>query len=279
MKILITGGSGFIGKELTEFLQKKGYEVYVCDIKPSTVGKYLFCDVTNAIRVMEIMEEIKPEIVYHLAANSYPNLAEKNPHWDLDLNVKGTLNIIQACIKYKSRLVFTSTARVYDFPLGNYANSKLTAENYIRHYCQKENLDAIIVRLNNVYGPNQEGTVVPDLIEKLRTNKEELEIKSTGEEEREFIYVEDVVNALYLIGLKGKSGETYDVHGEKIKIYDLALKIAELMGVNPKIKIKGEKTRKNNFDFRDVRELGWFPTKNLENGLKECLRDKDGEKT
>lgn len=277
-KVVITGGSGFIGQQLAKFLLEKGYDVFIADVVPGNGGKYIYTDITNPLMVYEVIQGAK--YVFHLAANAYPERAEQNPMWDLDINVKGTINVINACLKTGARMIFTSTARVYEQPPSNYGISKLTAELYIRHYWKKHGFDGVIVRLNNVFGPTQrQGFVIPDFIAKLKQNPKELQIRGTGFDLREFVYIDDVCEALLILAEKGVAGETYDIDGETpVTIYELALKIGQLMGQEPSIKTEQvlKTWTRPNFENRKasekLKQLGWIPKITLEEGLKRCIK-------
>jgi len=286
MKITITGGSGFIGSELSLFLLKKNHKIIIADIKEPSLQElkdfYTFCDVTDPHQVQDVIKGSK--LVYHLAANPNPSLAEKNPRWDLRTNVMGTMNVIQSCIRNKSRMIFASSAAIKYSPYSCYAISKRTAEKYILHYVKKEGLNASITRFWNVYGPTQKlGFVIPDFIEKLKKNQNAIFIRGTGFDLRDFVYIDDIVKALWLIGRKGEPGVIYEVGtGKQFTIIELAKMIGKIMNnrepkVYPSKEIREWSRREIKEDLGNIYKLGWRPEVSLEEGLKKVIEAKRNE--
>ena len=273
-KILITGGSGFIGTELTKTLLEKGHEVAIADIKESSIEgtSYIFCDILDSYQVEDAVQG--KDLVYHLAANPNPSLADKNPRWDLSVNVNGTLNVAQACRKYKTRMVFSSSAAVIYSPLSCYAISKNTAEKYILHKVSKKGLNASIVRFWNIYGPTQKlGFVIPDFFEKFLEYSEKMVIKGDGSDLRDYVYIDDAIEALQLVAEKGQPGIIYEIGtGRQISTYELALLIQKILGANKPIetsKPRKEDVKKFYQDLEPISKLGWIPKYSLEDGLKK----------
>lgn len=278
MKIVVTGGSGFIGTELVKRLMTN-HDVTVADLRIPRIGvTYKFCDVTDVLQVYDVLKGA--ELVYHLAANPDPSLAMKNPHWDLRINVEGTLNVAEVCRRENIKLVFTSSAAINYSPLSYYAITKKAAEGYILNNV-KRGLYAIIVRLNNIYGPTQsKGFVIPDLIEKLQKNPKEVYIKGTGFELRDFVFIDDVVDALILVAEKGESGKVYEVGtGQQTTIFELARLLGRLMNgfepvVIPEQKITSWEREEYPQYLDDMFNLGWRPKYTLEEGLKRTISER-----
>jgi len=286
MRITITGGSGFIGTEFSKFLLKKGHKIIIADIKEPSLEElksyYTFCDVTDPHQVEDVVKRAK--IVFHLAANPNPSLAEKNPRWDLRINVIGTMNVIQSCLRNKCRMVFTSSAAVKYAPYSCYAISKRTAEKYILHYVQKEGLNASITRFWNVYGPTQKlGFVIPDFIEKLKRNQHAIFIRGTGFDLRDFVYIDDVVRALWLVGRKGEKGVIYEIGtGKQYTILELAKLIGRIMNnrepkVYPSREVREWDRKEIKEDLENIYKLGWKAEVSLEEGLKRVIEAKRNE--
>jgi len=279
MKYTITGGSGFIGMEIVKRLLKQGHEVTIADVREpreEELKKYFkFCDITDPFQVQDVVKG--RDVVIHLAANSDPGLAEKNPRFDLRLNVDGVLNVIDACKCFKVRMVFSSTAAIIYSPLSCYAITKRTAEKYILHNID-QGLNASILRFWNVYGPTQGlGFVVPDLIDKLRKNPDEVHIRGTGLDLRDFVYIDDVVDAIILVAEKGVVGQTYEVgSGEQITIYDLARTIGNMMNgkvpqVIPAKQVKEQSKTILPENLELLHSLGWRAQYNIADGVKKMV--------
>jgi len=273
-KTVVIGGSGFIGTELCKELSGD-CDLVIADVKPpmdefKECWKYV--DVTDSYSVFEVTRGAR--FVYHLAANPSPFLANMNPAWDLRLNVLGTLNVINGCIQHGARMLFASTL----FGGGNYKVSKRTAEQYICGYVSKEKLDAVIVRLANVYGPSQTlGFVIPDFIQKLSQNPEELHIRGTGYDLRDFVFISDVVNALKIVMERGMVGTIYEVGtGRAFTILELAETLTNLVNLHPKIVTEREGSPpkvRNGANILPILKLGWKPKVTPEEGLKKCLKE------
>ena len=279
MKITITGGSGFIGTQLAYYLKKKGHQFLIADVKEPSIdlrNYYHFCDITDPYQVQDVIEG--QDLVFHLAANPNPGRAENNPRWDLRINVEGTMNVLMCCLREKNRMIFTSSAAVKYSPHSCYAISKRTAENYILHYVEKKNLDARIMRFWNVYGPTQSlGYVIPDLMEKLYRDPEKIKIRGTGFDLRDFVYIDDIIRALWLVGRKGEPGVIYEVGtGNQYTIIELAKMIGKIMNnrepkVYPSKEIRKWDRREIKEDLENIYKLGWKSTVSLEEGLKRVI--------
>lgn len=218
MKALVTGGAGFIGSHVVDALLDNGLEVHVLDnlvtgntqnINPHTV----FCQMDIREKDLEsYLGEIVPDIVYHLAAQVSVPKSFDDPVYDADVNIMGTINLLEACANVGvKRVVFSSSAAVYGLPkvlpisekhelcpISYYGISKAIAEQYLHFYWRQFGLEYMILRYANVYGPRQdvngEGGVVSIFIDRAKKNKP-LRIFGKGDQTRDFIYVKDVVAA------------------------------------------------------------------------------------
>jgi len=278
--ILVTGGSGFIGTELVKYLKRFYPRIKVADLRePKVEVDYIYCDITDPYQVEDAIQG--STVVFHLAANPNPGLAEKNPRWDFRINVEGTMNVIDSCIRQRARMIFTSTAAIKYSPLSCYAISKRTAEQYILHAVKKHDLNASIVRLWNVYGPTQPlGLVIPDFIKKLQENPNRIKIRGTGFDLRDFIYIKDVVRALEVVMKGGEQGQIYEIGtGQQYTIKELAETIGRVLNnkvpiVVPSRKVKVWNRNEIEQNLEPIRSLGWKPKYSLEEGLRECIRRK-----
>ncbi|MCF6409173.1 NAD-dependent epimerase/dehydratase family protein [Pseudalkalibacillus salsuginis] len=218
MKVLITGGCGFIGSHIAELLAAQGYEVVVIDNLSS--GNYRsdiypihYYEIDFTSMEMEgIFEKERPEFVIHLAAQVDIKTSMENPVFDAEINILGTIRLLQMCrIHEVKRFIFASTSAVYGDlggqsadeasslnPISFYGISKLASEKYIQQFNQQFGLPFTIFRYSNVYGPRQrsdnEGGVVPIFI-KLLTEGRIPVIYGDGKQTRDFIHVEDVARA------------------------------------------------------------------------------------
>lgn len=216
MKILVTGGAGFIGSATARLLAKQNHQVLIVDdfstgkldniqgvratIKP--------CDITDVKLLYAIFDEFKPEVVIHLAAQSAITTSMTDPIRDARTNIIGTINVVDLCLVHAVRkLVFASTSAVYDEktptfgyketspcnPASPYGISKLAAEQYVRFFFQNH----VILRYGNVYGPRQvpigENQVVARALKHF-TRGDDFHVVGHGRQKRDFVFVDDVAH-------------------------------------------------------------------------------------
>jgi len=282
MRVIVTGGSGFIGSHLRKRLVKNGFEVFNIDVNRSNP-----IDIRNSKRLKQTFEEFKPEVVVHLAAIASVPLCEQYPRKAHETNVIGSLNVFKLCSEYGVRCIFSSSAAVYgepeiiptpedvhEKPINHYGFTKLFGENLCR-FILKDNY--VILRIFNCYGPNcKRSYVIPDTIRKLALKGSLIKMLGTGDESRDFVYVDDVVNAILMAMEKDIVG-TFNVGtGVHIKIRELTEKIARIMNRNVTF-IFDTKRRKGDFSIscadisKITREFGWYPKTSLDEGLKKTV--------
>ena len=287
MKILITGGAGFIGKYLANQLCSE-HEITIIDnfyrknnIKLNKKVKIIEQDITKDFEKLISQNEV----IYHLAAISQVMTSIEDPELTYRVNIEATKNIIVACTKHKKKLIFASSREVYGTqtnlpvkltaelnPENPYAASKLAGEALIKSYGKSYELDYNIVRMSNVYGAGDMDRVIPKFIEMFRKNKD---IELYGSEKIiDFVYIDDVVNALSK--LKDKSGLTINLgSGVKTTLLELANLIKESTNSNSNINISSERQGEVGKFQADISEtkikLDWEPTVSLREGLKQML--------
>lgn len=298
-RILITGGAGFIGSNLAKALCETNTVYVVDDLSEGFKDNIKGLPVVffqKDIRDKEFMRKIfalhKFNIVFHLAASFANQKSVDNPQLDLEVNGIGTLNILELAKEAgTSKLVYASSSCIYgatdeamreDFrpaPETPYAITKLLGEEYAKFYADYHKLNATSVRFFNVYGLNEHPGPYRNVIPKffaLAKQKKPLVITGTGEETRDFTYVEDAVEALILVAEKGVPGEAYNIgSGKETKIIDLANAVNEIAGNAGNIK-KGERRAWDHISRRlsdnaKIRALGWQPKTGLKEGLAETF--------
>lgn len=218
MKALVTGGAGFIGSHLVDALIANGAEVFIIDDFSSghpsnlnTAAALYQLDICDPY-VKQLIKDIKPDVLFHLAAQADVGHSVRNPAEDARVNIDGTIHLLEACVEESVKnFVFSSTSAVYGdiecgviteeqptSPSSFYGFSKLAAECYIKLFHKLFDLPYTILRYANVYGPRQspkgDGGVVAVFLERLNSG-EAILIQGDGEQTRDFIYVEDVVAA------------------------------------------------------------------------------------
>jgi len=298
-RILVIGGAGFIGSHLVDALIDQGEKVIVIDNLSTGVfnqinkkAKFYKMDITNQ-EIIHVFEKERPEIVVHLAAQSKVDTSIHNPLLDANINILGTVNLLNASQKtLVKRFIYASSAAVYGIPeyLGIdefhainprsfYGISKYTPEQYIKIYSDLYDLDYMILRYSNVYGPRQsyfgEGGVVVNFLKKLLRGEQPI-IYGNGEQTRDFIYVQDVIKANMLAIIFGKNKILNIGTGKRISINELFTQIAKMTGI-AQVPIY---TKNRVGDIKDSyfqidlakSVLGWQAKFTLEEGLAETIR-------
>lgn len=237
-RIIVTGGAGLIGSHLVDRLLELKHDVAVIDDLSGGGTAYVpfhfyKADCRNAMHIDEIFKEIKPEIVYHLAANAAENKAQFSPIDITSRNYDAFIKVLTPFIKYGGkRFIFTSSIAVYGSlqtpfkeddtpePEDLYGVSKLAAEQSLRIMSKMHGFEYVIARPHNVYGPRQNmrdpyRNVVTIWMNSI-LKKEPVPIYGDGEQTRCFSYVDDVVDALYKCGFLDVSGKTFNIGSNEV---------------------------------------------------------------
>ena len=274
MRVLITGGAGFIGSHLAEAYLQNGDEVYIIDdlstgsldnikhLKENAgFRKRLFVHIDTILNREILMELVGTcDLVHHLAAAVGVQYILDHPMESITANIKGTETVLELCNKFKKRVLIASTSEVYGkhthAPLvesdniiygpsskfrWSYAASKLMDEFMSLAYCRTTGLKVTLVRLFNTVGPRQTGTygmVIPRFVSQALRN-EPLKVYGDGSQTRTFTYVKDVVWALMQLVEKEEAfGEVFNIGGtEEVSILDLAKRIIEATGSKSEIEL------------------------------------------
>jgi UDP-glucose 4-epimerase len=296
MRVLITGGAGFVGSHLVDKLIKEGNGVVVIDNLSSgkkenlnQKAKFYKIDIRND-KVSLIFKKEQPQAVFHYAAQISVKKSLDNPVNDAEINILGALNILENCRRNKVRkFIFASSVGVYGEPenlpikeghalnpISPYSITKMTIEKYLGYYGSK--LNTVFLRYANIYGPRQlgssEGGVVAIFINKI-LKKERPIIFGDGNQTRDLLYVEDAVEAAVKV-LKHSPSNFYNIGTEKeISIKNLLKLISLKMRVeyNPVFKSfrSGEIIKSKVCYSRASKETKWAPKFPIENGIEETI--------
>ncbi|MAG20054.1 UDP-glucose 4-epimerase [archaeon] len=291
MKILVTGGCGFIGSHIVDLLIENGHEVVVLDNlstgnKENLNEKAKFYEKDIRMNLSKIFEEEKFDVVIHEAAQINVRSSMENPINDAEINILGSLNLIELSKKFnvKKFIYASSGGAMYGDPekipcdeehkinpLSPYGFSKGAVEWYIVN----SGLKFCVLRYSNVYGPRQdpkgEAGVISIFIDNMLEGKKCF-INGNGEQTRDFVYVEDVAKA-NLIALE-KEGYFNIGTGEEISVNNLFEGIKKVVGKGEKEnrdEIKGEVSRISLDVSKAERELGWKAEVKIEDGLRRTV--------
>jgi UDP-glucose 4-epimerase len=299
MKVLVTGGAGFIGSHLVDRLVQEGHEVIIVDNlvtgkrrNINRAARFYKLDV-QSWRLERVFRNERPNVVMHLAAQMDVRKSVEDPMFDAQVNILGTLNVLQQAVKHGVRkVVFSSSGgAIYGEqetypapeshvtkPMSPYGLSKLCGEQYLSYYQRTSGIQVVSLRYANVYGPRQdpegEAGVVAIFIQKM-LNNEQAVINGNGRQTRDFVFVEDVVEANLAVMGQDTQGTSNVGTGVETSINDLFRILIQHTGstckeVHGPAK-KGEQARSVIDSTRLRHELSWDPKADLSDGLKKTV--------
>jgi len=311
MNVLITGGLGFIGSNLFNFMREKypsynlvilDSETYAADknnINDSNIARVIKFSITDRERVFKLFETYKFSHVIHLAAESHVDNSILNPMEFVNTNVVGTINLLDACVKYGIDLFYhISTDEVFGHlgptgefnektpydPRSPYSASKASSDHFVRAYHHTYGLPIVISNCSNNFGPNQhEEKLIPTIIKNV-IHQKPIPIYGNGTNVRDWLYVMDHVEAIDTILHRGKIGETYCIGGgvqmSNIRLTHMICdKLDGILdyGTNSRELIKFVEDRKGH-DFRYAidsskiqNSLDWSPKTDFNDGLDNTI--------
>lgn len=292
MKVLITGGAGFIGRNLTNFLNELGWQITVIDKKENPFSNqinYYKGDILDKELLDKVLTGI--DLVIHLAAIANVNEIERNIIDAERINSGGTLSLLHSMKEnHVFKIIFTSSIWVYQNSIGNevdeatplyhpdhlYTSTKLTGEFYCVNLAKLFNINYIIFRLGVPYGPwARPGTAIYNFINNA-LNKQNLCVMGNGSQTRNFIYIEDICNAFEkAIRNQNIKNEIFNIEGsEPISIFQLAKLIQKRFSYS---QIMNVNSRNNDFEGKTISiqkaktMLNWEPLISFETGLTKYI--------
>lgn len=299
MNVLVTGGAGFIGSHVVDLLLKRGDKVTVVD--NLSTGRRANLDPSALLVEMdlrshdlaELFHQIQPEALFHLAAQASVAVSVSSPELDAEVNILGTINVLEQCRATGVRsIVYSSTGGALygeaqrlpcpeDAPVNTmspYGASKYAAEQYVKLYGRLHGQDYAILRYSNVYGPRQdpygEAGVVAIFVQRMLKGAE-LVVFGDGDQERDFIYVEDVARA-NLLALERGTGHSLNIGcGIGTTVNEIFRRLQGLIGYQKgpiyEAPRPGDIYRISLDPSRARQVLGWKPAVSLEEGLSRTV--------
>ena len=301
MKVLVTGGAGFIGSHVVDVLLESGHAVAVVDnlwehgggrvenLNPA--AKFYQCDIRDEA-LADVFEQEKPEAVCHLAAQHSVKISTDDPTHDAEVNILGLINLLQCCTRYGTRkVVFSSSGATYGTadkmpvdettpqnPESPYGITKLATEHYLRFWQDMHGLEFTALRYGNVYGPRQdpsgEAGVIAIFARRI-LDGQAIRIDWDGEQQKDYVYVRDVARA-NLLALTQGNGEAYCIAaGEGTSVNALYKGLVDITGqdvpVNRAPKRPGDIYLTYFSCDKAKAELGWQAEVGLAEGLRRTV--------
>jgi UDP-glucose 4-epimerase len=296
---LVTGGAGFIGSNLVDRFIQEGHKVTVIDNlstgSESNVNKkagFHRVDIRSAV-IDKIFQKAKPDLLCHYAAQIDVRKSTEDPIFDADVNILGSLNLLNACVRNKvKKVIFASTGgAIYGEqnrfpadeshpadPLSPYGVTKLTIEKFLHFYRETYGLDFVSLRYANVYGPRQnpfgEAGVVAIFAERLLTGKEAV-INGDGKQTRDFVFVEDAVESS-LPALSYPASDIFNIGtGIETDINSIFRLLKKIIGAAQKeihAPAKPGEQQRSVLDYSKAKRLlGWKPKHGLQEGMAKTV--------
>jgi UDP-glucose 4-epimerase len=289
--VLITGSAGFIGSHLMKSLLADGHNVVGIDNMSHPCGnkvKTEYCDVRYQRDLLPYFQEC--DIVYHLAAQINVDKSIVNPEETIATNIIGTQNVLELARRARARIVFASTSEIYgssqtdmmpeSHPLdcqSPYGASKVAADRLCQAYYKTFGLDVVIVRNFNTFGEYQNDDSYGGVIAKFTKaalSGEPLFIFGSGNQERDYMYIDDAIQAYRLITKAPRGSVINFGSGKTVRVIDIALKILEITGSMSTIVMTGERpgeVQRLCADISKARELGFSPKTDFSRDLEKYI--------
>jgi UDP-glucose 4-epimerase len=302
MRILVTGGAGFIGSHIVGQCVAAGHEVAIVDnlweegggkegnLNPK--ARFFHADITDEARLQSIFDEIRPEVVSHQAAQHSVAISTRDPRLDARVNVLGLLNVLTNCARAGTRkIIFASSGATYGTPArlpideevpqrpeSPYGITKMVAEYYLRYWQEANNLTYTALRYGNVYGPRQdpngEAGVIAILAKRFLDHNT-VRIDWDGEQKKDYVYVEDIARANLLAIEHGDNAIFCLGTGRAASVNELYQVLAKITGYKPEVVRAPKRPGDIYLAYFDCskaeRVLGWKPQVTLEEGIEKTV--------
>lgn len=287
-KVLITGINGFIGNAIKEYLKDK-YVVYGIDIRGQKTDNEYIVDMKSS-ELKDILTHIRPDIIIHAAGGANVSFSVANPQTDFENSVQVFYNLLESMrsLDIHAKLIFLSSAAVYGnadelpifedkepAPISPYGLHKKMCEEIGLYYKDHYGFDISILRIFSVYGPGLKKQLIWDMFQKY-TNTGKIELFGTGDESRDYIYIDDLVKSIELIMNSGSGHTVYNIaNGQEVTIREVAETFSELLcGENKTFfnnEVREGDPRFWQADISALRALGYRPAVNMKEGLGRCI--------
>ncbi len=302
MRILVTGGAGFIGSHIVDQSIAAGHEVAIVDnlweegggktenLNPK--ARFFKADITDEDALNRIFDEVRPEIVSHQAAQHSVSVSTKYPKLDARVNVLGLLNVLTNCTRVGThKIVFASSGATYGTPVrlpidedvpqhpeSPYGITKMVTEYYLRYWQEAHGLTYTALRYGNVYGPRQDPNGEAGVIAifaKRFLNHESVRIDWDGEQQKDYVFVGDVARA-NVLALTGGDNNIFCIGtGKGTSVNEIYNELAKITDFKPEIVRAPKRAGDIHLAYfncaKAAQILGWKPEVNMEEGIKATV--------
>lgn len=306
MNILVTGGAGYIGSHICKRLVADGHNVVVVDnlsnsskeslqeLYNNQMFTFYEFDVNNTFKLRGVFNRHQFDMVYHFAGNADTCKGEENPYADIENTLQTTLNILEMMRTYDvKKFFFASSSNVYGNaeqrlqesrsimrPISHYGAGKLASEAFISSFSSLHNFQVWIARFSNTVGPEMYRGVIPDLIRKIKTHPDYLEVYGDGTQCKPYMWIDDLVDAVMC--MLAKTNEPYNAYligvDSNVTVKRIAEIVMEEVGIEAPIKYRdvynGNKgdVNKYSYDVTRLRMLGWTPKYTAEEAVRKAVQ-------
>ena len=306
MIVLITGGAGFIGSHLCKRLVKDGHQVVAIDnlsngsiqnlevLENNPQFTFYEFDVNNTMRLRGVFDKYPFDMVFHLAANADVSKGEESPSLDFDNTFQSTLSVLEMMRVYKiKKFFFASSSTVYGNtnerlqehcsimrPISHYGAAKLACEAFVSSYSSLYGFRVWIARFCNAVGPNMTHGVIPDLIRKLKSHPEKLEVFGDGTQTKPYIWIDDLIEGV--ICLISKANNDYNSYlvgvDSNVSVVKIAQIVMDEVGLHVPIHYGGRYSgwkgdvRQYRYDVSQLRLMGWTPKYSAEEAVRKAVQ-------
>jgi dTDP-glucose 4,6-dehydratase len=308
MRVLITGGLGFIGSNFIDYMLTNHTEITAvlnidrCDycarvhnVSMANDPRYAYvqADITNMSKMKRLFHEFKPEVVVHFAAQSHVDTSFENAEQYIHDNIIGTYTILECVKEHGCRLVHISTDEVYGEvdidetshpdtsvlnPTNPYSATKAGAELLVRAYGHSFKIPYVITRGNNVFGPKQYPEKVIPVFINAMLKGEPCRIHGSGQSRRNFIYVDDVSRAVMTVLDKGKNGTVYNIGTRNeysvLEVFDILRNLVNVNTEATKVHMddRPHNDKRYSVDSSALQELGWSEQVTFQDAIERTVK-------
>lgn len=306
MRVLVTGGAGFIGSYICKRLVKDGHQVVAIDnlsngsmenlkeLENNSQFIFYKFDINNTIKLRGVFDQYPFDMVFHFAANADVSKGEESTLIDVSDTLQTTLNVLEMMRVYEiKKFFFASSSTVYGNaeerlqehrsimrPISHYGAAKLASEAFVSSFSHLHDFQVWIARFCNAVGPNMAHGVIPDLVKRLKTHPEKLIVYGDGTQTKPYIWIDDLVEGV--MTLLEKTNEPYNTYlvgvDSNVTVDQIAQIVMEEVGVHVPINYGGKYSgwkgdvRQYRYDVSQLRLMGWTPKYTAEQAVRKAVQ-------